>query len=106
MSCFGKLFTAIINKRLHSFSDNYNLINWVLEGFRKNFSTTDNLFILKSLIDLVQDQKKKLNCCFVDFQQAFDTVWRAGLWRKLIENGINGKCFDLIYVYNMYKDIK
>ena len=104
LSCFGKLFTAIINKRLNSFSDNYNLINWVQAGFRKNFSTTDNLFILKSLIDLVQDQKKKLYCCFVDFQQAFDTVWRAGLWRKLIENGINGKCFD--FIYNMYKDIK
>ena len=36
--------------------------------------------------------------------EAFDTVWRAGLWRKLIENGINGKCFD--FIYNMYKDIK
>ncbi|MCG7879466.1 MAG: reverse transcriptase family protein [Candidatus Thiodiazotropha endolucinida] len=104
LSCFGKVFTAIINNRLNKFSDKHGLIHWEQAGFRKNFSTTDNLFVLKSLIDFVQSQKKKLYCCFIDFQQAFDTVWRAGLWRKLIQTGIMGKCFNLIF--NMYKDIK
>ncbi|MCW4346970.1 MAG: reverse transcriptase domain-containing protein [Candidatus Thiodiazotropha endolucinida] len=104
LSCFGKVFTAIINNRLNKFSDKHGLIHWEQAGFRKNFSTTDNLFVLKSLIDFVQRKKKKLYCCFIDFQQAFDTVWRAGLWRKLIQTGIMGKCFNLIF--NMYKDIK
>ena len=74
------VFTAIINNRLNNFSDKYGLIHWEQAGFRKkNFSTTDKNFILKSLIDIVQSQKKKLYSCFIDFQQAFDTVWRAGL---------------------------
>ena len=104
LSNFGKLFTSIINTRLNDFSDNHNLICDVQAGFRKNHSTADNIFILKSLIDIVQSQKKNLYCCFVDFKQAFDTVWRTGLWRKLIDSNINGKCFN--FIFNMYKNIK
>ena len=52
----------------------------------------------------MQASKKKLYCCFIDFKQAFDTVWRAGLWKKLIQEKITGKCFKLIF--NMYKGIK
>ena len=104
LSNFGKLFTAIINNRLNKYADEHNLINGEQAGFRKNHSTADNLFILKSLIDILQRSKRKLYCCFVDFKQAFDTVWRAGLWRKLIQSGINGKCFNLIH--NMYKNVK
>ena len=104
LSYFGKLFTAIINNRLAKYAEGHNLINGVQPGFRKKHSTADSLFILKSLIDILQNSKKKLYCCFVDFKQAFDAVWRAGLWRKLIDNGINGKCFD--FIHNMYKNIK
>lgn len=48
--------------------------------------------------------KRKLLCAFIDFQKAFDTVWRAGLWRKLIDSHIRGKCFNIIY--NLYQGIK
>jgi hypothetical protein len=49
-------------------------------------------------------QKKKLICAFIDFKQAFDTVWRIGLWYKMLKNGIDGKCFT--YIKNMYQRIK
>ena len=104
LSCFGKLFTCIINNRLNSLADKYNVIHETQAGFRKNHSTIDNIFVLKSLIDIVQSGKKKMYCCFVDFKQAFDSVWRAGLWTKLREENINGKCFTVIN--NLYKDIK
>ena len=104
LSNFGKLFTAIINNRLNKYAENTNLIGGEQAGFRKHFSTTDNLFILKSLIDIAQSSKKKLFCCFIDFKQAFDTVWRAGLWSKRIKSGISGKCFN--FIHNMYSSIK
>ena len=66
LSCFGKLFTHILNSRLNLYAEKSNLINGNQAGFRKNHSTVDNLFILKSLIDLVQSDKKKLYCCFID----------------------------------------
>ena len=49
-------------------------------------------------------RKKKLFCAFIDLKQAFDTIWRDGLWWKLVNFNINGKCFKLIK--NMYSNIK
>ena len=83
LSCIGKLFTAIINNRLKSFTEKHDLIGWAQSGFRKGYSTTENVFVLKCLMDMMQASKKRLYCCFVDFKQAFDTVWRVGLWEKL-----------------------
>jgi hypothetical protein len=40
----------------------------------------------------------------VDFEKAFDKVWRDGLWCKLLLNNINGKMYKVIY--NMYQNIK
>ena len=66
--------------------------------------TTDNIFIMHALISLYFSFGKKLYCTFIDFRKAFDTVWRIGLWKKLQNYGIKGKCFRIIY--NMYDNIK
>ena len=49
-------------------------------------------------------KKKKLLCVFIDFEKAFDTVWREGLWCKLPRNYINGKMNNVID--NIYHDVK
>ena len=104
LSCMGKLFTAIINSRLQIFSTEFNIIQQNQSGFRKNYSTMDNVFVLQALFDILASKKKKMYCAFIDFQRAFDTVWRAGLWKKLIDSNIKGKCFNVIY--SMYQGIK
>ena len=104
LSCFGKLFTSVINNRLKTYADEYGVIDDCQAGFRKNYSTADNMFIIKSLIDIARASKKKLHCCFIDFKQAFDTVWRDGLWGKLLHYQINGKCFKIIR--SIYENIK
>ena len=43
-------------------------------------------------------------CCFIDFEKAFDKVWRDGLWYKLLLNNMNGNMHNVIL--NMYKDTK
>lgn len=60
LSCFGKLFTAIINKRLNIYAEKYEIINQCQSGFRKGFSTIENLFILNSLIDIVKAKKTQI----------------------------------------------
>ena len=72
-------------------------------GFQKKYSTADNIFVLHTLIQLVNNSKKKLFSAFIDLKRAFDTVWRAGLWSKLLNNSINGKCLKLIQ--NIYSNI-
>ena len=41
------------------------------------YSTTDHIFVLQSLIELLIVKKMKLFCFFVDFSKAFDSVWRV-----------------------------
>ena len=73
-------------------------------GFRAGYSTTDHIFVLHSLIELLKTKKMKLYCSFIDFSKAFDSVWRIGLWQKLIGNNIYGKLFRIIH--NMYQNSK
>ena len=61
LSCFGKLFTAILNNRINYFEEN-DTINSCQAGFCKGFSTTDNLYILQSLIEFLNQAKRN---CFV-----------------------------------------
>ena len=69
VSSLGKTFTSIINNRLKTYAENYDLISWSQAGFRKHHSTTDNLFIIKCLIDIVRARKKKLFGCFIDLNK-------------------------------------
>ena len=69
----------------------YKLCFWL-----PRYTTTDNIFIVNCLKDISKSQKKKLYCTFVDCKQAFDRVWRDGLWAKLYSFRINRKCLNVI----------
>jgi hypothetical protein len=56
------------------------------------------------LFELLCVKKKKLHCAFIDFEKAFDFVYRNSLFFKLINNNINGKFYRI--VENMYSDAK
>jgi hypothetical protein len=47
-------------------------------GFRKGYSTIDNIFVLYAFFELLKLKKKRLFVTFVDFEKAFDMVWRDG----------------------------
>lgn len=94
----------MLNERLNIYLEENDLLNENQAGFRKHYSTTDHIFSLYSLIELLKYEKKKLFCCFVDFSKAFDSVWRIGLWRKLINTHVNGNFLRVLR--NIYKDIK
>ena len=70
LSCLGKLFTSILNTRLHKYIESNNIIHHYQSGFRKRFSTTDNIFLLHSLIQLAFKSKQKLSCAFIDLNKA------------------------------------
>ena len=98
------MFTSILNARLNKFLDAHNILEENQTGFRAGYSTMDHIFVLHALTEIAKTQKKKLFRSFIDFSKAFDSVWRVGLWKKLLASNINGKCFQIIF--NMYKGIK
>ena len=101
-SCLSKLFLTIINNRIVNHLEENNLLDDAQFGFRKGRSTVDNIYILNTLINKHKSLNRKLFVCFVDFSKAFDSVWRDGLFYKLLKHNINGPIYRLIK--NMYQE--
>jgi len=99
VSCLAKLFTRLLNNRL----DNH-ILNENQAGFRRNYSTNVHIYLLKCIIDLFIWKRQKLYCVCIDYKKAFDSVWRVGLWRKLINCGVKGKLLTIIK--NLYGEVK
>lgn len=104
LSCLSKLFTSILNERITQFLNNNSILTENQSGFRAGYSTSDHVFTLKFLIDKIRSERKTLFVSFIDFSSCFDTIWRDGLWYKMLKSGISGKLFNI--VKNMYQDIK
>ena len=51
-----------------------------------------------------KNKKNKMCCAFIDFEKAFDKVWRDGFWYKLLLNNMNGNMHNIIV--NMYSGTK
>ena len=104
LSCFGKLFTSILNERIKTFLEINKLLGHEQTGFRNGFSTLDHLFTLYGIIDVLLAKRKRLYCAFLDLEKAFDKINRTLLWEKLIRTGVEGKILNVII--NLYLDAK
>jgi exonuclease III len=104
LSCTSKLFTALLNERLTCYLDNTGLLGEEQAGFRPGYSTTDHIFTLNSILELLLGNKQRLYCAFVDYKKAFDSIDRTSLWAKLIHHGIGGKVLTVLR--NLYSDAK
>jgi hypothetical protein len=96
----AKMFAMIPEAWLSSWAEKRCLRARGQVGFRKDFRTTDNLYILRTLIEQSTHKRKKVYCCFVDFCKAFDTVPRDLLWQVLAKMGIVGRfiqCLQSMY---------
>jgi len=70
---FAKLFAMITKHRLASRAEEHGVKARGQAGFRNNYCTTDNSFVLRSLIGKQKQARQKgesgkLYCCFVDFK--------------------------------------
>ena len=104
LSCFSKLFTSVLNTRIKLFFEENEILGNEQAAFRNNFSTTDHLFSLYMIIDLLLAKKKRLYVAFLDFEKAFDKINWAFLWQKLISSNVSGKILTVIK--NMYYTAK
>ena len=96
-SRLGKILCSIINNRLLHFLSENNILSKCQIGFLPNFRTSDHIFTLQTIVDQqINQNMTKIFSCFVDFQKAFDSIWREGLLYKLIKSRVVGKTYDLI----------
>lgn len=102
-SVFCKVFTSIITERIQNWADNNNVIDEEQAGFRKGYSTLDNMFILQGIVHRYLNRKRKLYVAFVDFRKAFDTVDRLALWKILEMYGMRGRMLN--FLKGMYSSV-
>ena len=57
-------------------------------GFRPGRGTIDQVFVLSHIIEKYWEYDRVLYCVFIDFKQAFDSVWREGMIDVLREFGV------------------
>ena len=97
----SKLFAMILEARMSSWAESSNVRAEGQAGFRKDHRTSDNVFIMSTMVANAKKQRRKLYCCFVDFKKAFDSVPRQKLWSVLSNLGIQGDilaCLQSMYV--------
>ena len=92
-------FCSLFNNRLtNNHLHFHNPIHRSEIGFQAGSRISDHLFTLKTLIDThVKAQSfGKVFACFVDFKNAFDSMWYQGLFAKRLESKVGGNTYRLI----------
>ena len=101
----SKIFTKLINNRLVMWADENNVTHEEQAGYRKNYSTADQIFTLQCLVQKYLCKKKGwCDVIFVDFSKAFDAIPHLLLWLKLINTGIHGRVLKVLR--SMYLALK
>jgi len=73
-----KVMAAVITQRIRNKTE--GILSEAQVGFRGKRSTIDQIFTLRPLTEKYYEFGKHLYICHVDYQKAFDSVWRVGLW--------------------------
>lgn len=97
LSCFGKLFMALLHNRLLAFAISNNIISPNQLGFLPGNRTSDAHLIIHNLIQKqCYRNNRHIYTCFIDFSKAFDTIPRDKLLQKLLNHNIKGNFFNTI----------
>lgn len=91
LNAMGKLYSGLILNRLTKWAES-GVLNEFQAGFRKSYSTIDNIFTLFNIVKTrLSIKRQKTYAFFIDFSSAFDSVDRYSLWVKLYSMGLSSK---------------
>ena len=65
----SKLYAMVLEARATAWAEQSKSRAKGQAGFRKDFRTTDQLFIIRTLLQQAAHEKRRLYCCFVDFKK-------------------------------------
>ena len=86
LSVPGKVFTKALQQRLKRYVE--RVLSEEQAGFRQGRGTIDQIFVIRQLAEKYTESNNVLYNNFIDYKQAFDSVWQKGLWQVLRHYGI------------------
>ena len=93
---FEKIFETAVHRRLEFIDKAFNRTDKYNGGFAKDSQTSDNIFILNTLIKRQLLLNKGAIIIWVDFAQAFDIMNRAITFYKIIRSGLHGRVINTL----------
>lgn len=99
----AKLYAALLEQRVSAWAEAGGSRAEGQFGFRRQRSTAQAAFVLRTLQDQHRQDGQQLWACFVDFKQAYDRVPRRRLWRRLQARGLGGSWLQAVQA--LYADV-
>ena len=84
------------------FLESNNILSPTQAGFRANRSTEENIARLSDTIIKALATASHVLGVFIDFEKAYDMVWRTGIIIKIKDLGLTGNIFN--YIKNFLSD--
>ncbi|KAE8745945.1 hypothetical protein FOCC_FOCC007306 [Frankliniella occidentalis] len=81
-----KLLSVVLQRRLEHYAE--EALSDCQAGFRRNRSTTDHIFAVRTSLAKRREFRRDTHLIFVDFTKAYDSVIRGEPWKRLEERGI------------------
>ena len=69
-----KLCMLMVRKRMDKWTEDSGMLGEIQGGFRRGRRTEDNLFMLKTLMEMVKGRKEEIFVSFLDMEKAYDRV--------------------------------
>ena len=105
-SYIGKRLEDILAKRIEAWLLRFEKDDKDQEGFSKKKNTIRYLSRLHHGIESDIENNLTVLCLFIDFEKAFDSVWKQGLIVKLHHLGIRGNILKLINNFLCSRKVK
>ena len=97
LSVVGKILGRIIIDRMRSGVD--KRLRDEQAGYRKGRGTTEQVFVLRNILEQVNEWQATMYVGFVDFEKAFDSIHRNSLWIILRKYGIPEKIIKMVRLF-------
>lgn len=99
LSNIYKVFMSVITRRMSTKLEAALPIEQT--GFKKNFSTADNILVIQRLIWCARVYDFSFSLLFIDYEKAFDSVHTDVILKSLIKAGIESEYVTLLsYIYD------
>ena len=93
MSHVGKIFMMILSERLKAQTEH---LADEQAGFRKDRNTILQILMLRLIAEKAKRKGRAVHNCFIDFEKAFDSVYKDVMWATLQSYGIGKRLTEVL----------